>query len=155
MEGMIIKPSRIRLSNKVKGPAVSCICLICVFLFVYTASSKLMTHAQFLSGLQNIRVFNGYAALLSWFVPVAEIIIAILLIIPKTIRLGLYAFTIVICVFTVYIISMLLWAKNLPCRCGGVIEKLSWLQHVWFNLAFIAIALFALWLSKTKLNLNS
>jgi len=32
----------------------------------------------------------------------------------------------------------------LPCHCGGAIENLSWGQHIWFNLAFIAIAIVGL-----------
>jgi len=152
METTLSKPKGFQLTNKAKEWLINGICLVCVFLFVYTAYSKLMDHDRFLHGLMNVHPISGFAVYLSWFVPISEIITAILLIIPETIRLGLYAFTALMVVFTGYIISMLLWAKNLPCHCGGVIEKLSWVQHVWFNLAFIAIAIFALWLSKTKNN---
>jgi len=50
---------------------------------------------------------------------------------------------VVMCGFTLYIISALIWEKKLPCHCGGAIEKLSWSQHIWFNLAFIIIAVMA------------
>ncbi|MDB5156121.1 MAG: hypothetical protein JWR50_828, partial [Mucilaginibacter sp.] len=50
------------------------------------------------------------------------------------------------------ILSMVLWAEKLPCHCSGAIEKLSWTQHIWFNLAFIALAISALRLSKRKTN---
>jgi len=32
----------------------------------------------------------------------------------------------------------------MPCGCGGVIEKMSWIQHLWFNLIFLALSIFAL-----------
>jgi hypothetical protein len=152
METTIVKPRAFQLTNKSKERLINWICLICVFLFVYTAYSKLMDHDRFLKGLTRVHPISGFAVYLSWFVPIAEITVSTLLIIPKTIRFGLYSFTALMIIFTSYIISMLLWAEKLPCHCGGVIEKLSWVQHVWFNLAFIAIAIFALWLSKTKTN---
>lgn len=61
-------------------------------------------------------------------------------------------FTGLMTLFTGYILSMVLWAEKLPCHCGGAIEKLSWTQHIWFNLAFIALAAFALWISQSKTN---
>ncbi|MBB3058280.1 hypothetical protein FHS11_004729 [Mucilaginibacter gotjawali] len=123
-----------------------------MFLFLYTAHSKWTDHARFLKGLSRVSFIAGFALYISWLVPAAEVLISILLIIPQTYKWGLYGFTGLMTLFTGYIISMVLWAKKLPCHCGGAIEKLSWPQHIWFNLAFIAIAVFALWLSKSKIN---
>jgi hypothetical protein len=33
---------------------------------------------------------------------------------------------------------MLAFDTSLPCSCGGIIAKLSWKEHVVFNLFFIA-----------------
>jgi len=150
MERTLNKPRGFQFTSNTKEWMINGICMVCMFLFVYTAYSKLIDHPRFLNGLMNVHAISAFAVYLSWFVPISEIMVSIWLIIPKTIRLGLYAFTTLMIIFTGYIISMLLWAKNLPCHCGGVIEKLSWLQHVWFNLAFIAIAICALWLNQTK-----
>jgi len=150
MESMIKKQTRFQLTEKTKEWLIFSICLICVFLFLYTAYSKILEHRRFLKGLSRVELIGGFAGSISWLVPAAEILIAILMIIPKAYKLGLYAFITVMTSFTGYILSMLLWAKTLPCHCGGVIETLSWTQHIWFNLAFIAIALLALWLSKRK-----
>ncbi|MFI5140403.1 MAG: MauE/DoxX family redox-associated membrane protein, partial [Sphingobacteriales bacterium] len=130
------------------------ICLSCIFLFLSTAHSKWADHVRFLKGLSRVTFIGGYAFYISWLVPAAEVLISLLLIIPQTYKWGLYGFTGLMTLFTGYIVSMVLWAKKLPFHCGGAIEKLSWAQHIWFNLAFIAIALFALWLSKTKINLK-
>ena len=140
-------------SEKFKNNMIFCICLICVFLFLYAGYSKIEDHSRFLKGLMRVTIIGPFALYISWIVPIGEIIIAILLIIPRTSKWGLYGFTILMGVFTIYIISMVLWATKLPCHCGGAIEKLSWTQHIWFNLAFIAIAVFALWLSKSKTSL--
>jgi hypothetical protein len=42
--------------------------------------------------------------------------------------------------FTGYIIALLTFSDKLPCSCGGVIELMSWSQHIIFNSLFIALA---------------
>jgi len=150
MESTISPKTIPPLLSKTKELVILIICLTCVFLFVYVAYSKITDHQRFLAGLSNVEMFKGFSILLSWFIPVSELIVAVLLILPNTRKWGLYVFIGLMVLFTGYISGSLLWAKNLPCSCGGVIEKMSWKQHVWFNLAFIAIAVFALRLNKLK-----
>jgi uncharacterized membrane protein (DUF485 family) len=135
-------------SEKFKDTQIFCICLICFFLFLYTGYSKLIDHERFLSGLKRVSLIGPFAVDISWIVQIAEIMISALLVIPKTSWYGLYAFTFLMSPFTVYIISVILWAKHLPCHCGGAIEHLSWTQHVAFNLVFIILSGYALWLVK-------
>lgn len=121
-----------------------CIKFICMFLFLYTACSKLVDHDRFLQGLSRVHIINGHADFVSWFVPAAEIITFIFLLFPKTAKIGLYSFIMLMSLFTIYIICAFIWEKQLPCHCGGIIEKLSWKQHLWFNLAFILLAIIAI-----------
>jgi hypothetical protein len=120
-------------------------------LFVYTAYAKIIDHARFLKGLTRVHLISGFAVFVSYAVPAIEIVVALLLLIPQTAKAGLYSFTAVMSLFTIYIVSAMIWEKNLPCHCGGAIEKLSWGQHIWFNLAFITIAIVAFRLTN-KLN---
>ncbi|WP_158994167.1 MauE/DoxX family redox-associated membrane protein [Mucilaginibacter sp. L196] len=150
METVKISKSKFHLSDKLGERVVFIICLICMFLFLYTAYSKFIDHQRFFKGLSTVSVIGSFAIYLSWLVPSSEVLVSVLLIIPRTYKLGLYGFAGLVSVFTIYIISMVLWAKTLPCNCGGVIEKLTWVQHIWFNLAFIAIAVFALYLSNSN-----
>jgi uncharacterized membrane protein YphA (DoxX/SURF4 family) len=150
MDGITAKKQRFNLTNKGKDFLILIICLLFIFLFLYTACAKLMEHTGFLNGLYHVKAIRRFAIYVSWLVPLSEILISILLVIPQTVKWGLYSFLSLMILFTGYIISMLLWASKLPCHCGGAIEKLSWGQHVWFNIAFIALAIFALRLLKTK-----
>jgi hypothetical protein len=150
MDSITAKKQRFQLSNKRKDQLIHIICLLFVFLFIYTAYAKIIDHRRFLNGLHHVEVIGPFAGYISWLVPSAEVIIAVLLVVPRTLKWGLHSFISLMTLFTVYILSMLLWASKLPCHCGGAIEKLSWGQHVWFNLAFIALAIFALRLLKTK-----
>ncbi|MBB2147340.1 MauE/DoxX family redox-associated membrane protein [Pedobacter gandavensis] len=122
------------------------IILVCLFLFLISAYSKIEDHESFRSGLTNVKRIGSYANLISWVVPIAEIGVSLLFIIPKTHKWGLYGFISLMIVFTAYILSMLLLEEELPCHCNLIIEKLSWTAHLWFNMGFIVLALCALWL---------
>ena len=150
MESNILPKTKLRLSNSSRDILIFLICLICLVLFICTAYDKFNDHQRFYKGLSRVAVIGGSALYISWLVPSAEALIAVLLILPPTYKWGLYGFSSLMLLFTCYIVSMVLWAKKLPCHCGGAIEKLSWTQHIWFNMVFIALALFALWLSKLK-----
>ena len=117
-----------------------------VALLVYTASSKLMTLTAFEKVLSRSPLLAGFSELLAWAVPIVEILIALLLIIPFTKRMGLFAALGLMLVFTGYLGYMILSMtdQELPCSCGGVVSLLSWQQHIWFNLGFIGLALIGL-----------
>lgn len=151
MGSVIINRAKIQLSDLSKERLVIAIRWLCMALFIYTAYAKITDHVRFLNGLENVHIISAFALVISFMVPIVEIIVASLLLIPVTAKLGLYSFIAVMAIFTGYIISVLIWENNLPCHCGGAIERLSWSQHIWFNLTFISIAIFALWL----INLNT
>ena len=125
------------------------ICLLCLFLFLTSAYTKVNKHETFASGLSSVQVIGSSAEIIAWCVPLAELLVSILLIIPSTQRWGLYGFIGIMLIFTIYVGSMLIWAEKLPCNCNLIIEKLSWSEHVVFNLSFIGLAVLALWLDKT------
>ncbi len=126
------------------------ISLACLFLFIISAYAKIDEHEKFVLGLSKVKFIGSNALWISWAVPVSEIVVSLLLIHPLTQRYGLMGFTSLMVVFTLYITSMLLWAEKLPCHCNLIIEKLSFSQHLVFNLAFIALALIALQLTRIK-----
>jgi len=133
-----------QLSSKTKDLIVFIICLICIFLFLTSAYGKIAEHSKFVHGLSRVAYIGIYSELIGWLVPITEVAISMLLIIPKTYKLGLIGFIASMVVFTTYILSMILWAEKLPCHCNLIIERLTWGQHIWFNLTFIIIATFAL-----------
>jgi len=145
-----------KLSRVAKERMVLVIRLLAIFLFSYTAYAKLVDHERFFNGLANVQLIRGMADYIAWLVPLAEIVVAVLLLLPATARWGLYAFAGLLVLFSGYIISALMWEKTLPCHCGGVIEEMSWTQHLLFNLFFIGLGAIALRLNKqlSKLKLK-
>ena len=43
--------------------------------------------------------------------------------------------------FTAYIIAITRFSEYVPCSCGGVLQNMSWNQHLFFNIGFVLIAL--------------
>jgi hypothetical protein len=107
-------------------------------------------HEKFVLGLSKVKFIGSNAIWVSWVVPASEIAVSILLIHPVTQRHGLFGFASLMVLFTLYILSMLLWAEKLSCHCNLIIEKFSFSQHLVFNVAFIVLALSALQLMKIK-----
>lgn len=150
MFGMSIERPWIHIGYKTRERIVFIIALICLFLFVLSASEKLIDHKRFLSGLKRVPLIGPYALFISWAVPIVELCISTLLFIPKRQMLGLNAFIGVMLVFTLYITTMVILfpKKDLPCSCNLIVEQLSWPAHIAFNMAFVGIATFALWLKR-------
>lgn len=154
MENITLNKIELRLKELDRDRLIIGIKLVCMFLFLYTAYAKLVDHDRFLKGLSKVHIISGFAMYISWFVPISEILTFVLLLIPKTAKWGFAAFIGLMILFTGYIFFAVVFEKTLPCHCGGVIEKLSWTQHLWFNLIFMGLAALAIWLlaSKNKFN---
>lgn len=150
MESIAIKGISIQLTDNARKIIAFTICMICLFLFAISAYDKITDHERFLTGLSKVHFIGSYAVYLTWGVPIAEIIVSILLMYPPTQKYGLYGFTGLMMIFTLYIGSMLLWAEKLPCHCNLIVEKLSFGEHLAFNISFIVVASLGLWLKRNK-----
>ena len=109
-------------------------------LFVYTGSSKLLGHALFLNQLSHLTFIKDFAILISFIVPVLEIITALLIAFDWTQKTGLWLASLLMTFFTIYVGGMLILKSSLPCTCGGVIASMSWKQHLLFNLFFMMLS---------------
>lgn len=116
-----------------------------IALYAYTAIEKIIAHARFETTLRHSVLIGDFAGFVSWAVPITELAICVLLVLPWMQRLGLWAATGLMGLFTLYIGYMLLFAEKLTCECGGFISDLSWQQHLVFNLVFILLGAYALY----------
>jgi hypothetical protein len=134
-----------------KNTWVEIIAALFILLFVYTAISKILDYNTFWFVLSQSPLFGDKkAVIVARYLPMMELLIAILLFIPFTRKLGLWFSLLIMTVFTAYLFYIIYFTKHLPCSCGGVLENLTWKQHLLFNILFILLALTALWLSKRK-----
>lgn len=123
----------------------SIIVALLVVLWVYASLSKLLDFDRSRNQMLNQVFLNSIAKILAWMVPTAELIISVLLLFTKTKLFGLYASAFLLLNFTVYIgLVMSNVFGRIPCSCGGILEKMSWGQHMAFNIFFIAITSMAI-----------
>ena len=119
-----------------------------ILLFVYTATDKLWSHHQFQKTLERSPLLSSVSTWLSWMIPVIELFIAVMLLLPRLRQAGFFASCGLMVLFTSYIFFMLLSGDKLPCSCGGIISRLSWLQHLWLNVILTLLAAASIYLSK-------
>lgn len=121
-------------------------------LFIYTGIMKLREHDVFRFAIGNTPVLKPMASALAWALPVLELLIAVLLLVPALRRKGLYAAFGLMIAFTIYIAANLVFASKLPCNCGGVLQQMTWPQHLVFNIVVTAAAGLALAWDKPATN---
>jgi putative oxidoreductase len=120
-----------------------------ILLFLYASVSKWLAFKLFIGEMNNQPFPNWITPFLVWSIPFIEVLIAIGLIFEKTRIPALYASLFLMLAFTIYTVAILLHTfKYIPCSCGGVIRKLTWPQHLFFNLFFVGISLLGIVLKK-------
>jgi hypothetical protein len=119
---------------------VEVISSLLIILFIYSSLSKLSDYDKFSVQLSKSPFITSYYQLVACSIPATEIVIAFLLVLKRTRLVGLYASFFLMSLFTAYLVIMLNYSYYIPCSCGGVLEYLSWEQHIVFNSFFIVIA---------------
>ncbi|WP_408582583.1 MauE/DoxX family redox-associated membrane protein, partial [Myroides odoratimimus] len=116
-----------------------------VLLFVYAAISKLITFEAFQVQLTQSPLLSAYANIIAYLVIIVELVIALLLSLKQTKTLGLYLSYGLMVAFTIYIYLILNYSDFIPCSCGGILEKMGWSEHLWFNVMVCVVGLFAIY----------
>ena len=123
------------------------ICILLILLWTYTAISKLMDIEEFKRQLYNQTFGRSIANLLIWLLPSTELCAAILLCFKKSRSIGLLLSFSLMLLFSVYIGLVLLnYYGRTPCACGGVLSGLGWKAHFWFNIGYLLLAGYGVWL---------
>src|SRR5665213_2340928 len=120
---------------------VEIISLLFVFLFVYAAVSKLIDFQKFEVQLGKSPLLTAYAVWVAWIIPTVEIGISIMLATSRWRLTGLYASFSLMAMFTGYIVAITRFSENVPCSCGGVLQNMTWNQHLVFNVGFVVLGL--------------
>lgn len=110
-------------------------------LFLYSAFSKVSKFDLFVNNLDKSPFFaNTNTFYIAIIIIVTEFLIPIVLFFNRTTKLGYLLSFLLLLVFTGYIIMIMTLSPYLPCTCGGVLEVLSWNQHIYFNLFFMILS---------------
>lgn len=133
---------------------VDIISVVYISLFLYAALSKLLDYDKFRVQLGQSPLLTSIAGFAAWFIPFTEIMLAAALSFTRSQLLGLYGSFTLMVIFTAYIVGILNFSEYVPCSCGGILEKLSWTQHLVFNLCLIALLLLGILLPSNKHELS-
>jgi putative oxidoreductase len=119
-----------------------------VLMWCYAALSKIIDYDKARSEML-AQVFPIWISeILLWAVPAAELLTAALIVYSGTRIAGLRISLGLLTCFTLYIGLVVTGIfGRIPCSCGGIMEGMTWGQHMAFNLFFIATTISALYLT--------
>lgn len=117
--------------------------------FFYSGVDKLENFDQFVNNFSKSPFaphvyLEGLSALLIFF----EIGFALMLLIRKTQYHALIGFGFLSLIFTTYIALMIFYSPFLPCSCGGIVDFLSWAEHLILTLVLTLSSFYAASISK-------
>ncbi|WP_417859372.1 MauE/DoxX family redox-associated membrane protein [Xanthomarina gelatinilytica] len=121
-----------------------------ILLFVYAAVSKLVDYETFENQLGQSPLLSAFAGWVAPGVIIIELLIALLLIFERTRLIALFGFYSMMVLFTTYIIIILNFTDFIPCSCGGVLEQLSWTEHLVFNVGFMGLGVVGIFIQSSK-----
>lgn len=125
-----------------KQVTLECVCAMLILLFLYASISKFLDFKTFIGQMNNQPLPNSWTPFLVWTIPLLEVAISVALIFEYTRLLGLYASLVIMVMFSVYTgIVLLHFFPYVPCSCGGVIQKLTWPQHLFLNVFYVALSI--------------
>src|SRR5450432_1585243 len=123
-----------------KSVITEIIAALFILLFIYAAASKLLDYQKFKVQLGQSPLLTIFATQIAWTIPLIEIFISLLLSFKKTKIIGLFASFYIMVLFTMYIIIITRFSDYIPCSCGGILQHMTWNQHLFFNIIFIVLA---------------
>ncbi len=121
-----------------------------ILLFLYAGISKLTDYNLFAYQTGFSPLIRPYAKYIAIILPAVEILTSFFFFFSKTKMISLYSSFVLMTIFTIYISWMLLSGLSLPCTCGGVISKMSWSQHLIFNIFFLLLSIVGIILQKKQ-----
>lgn len=132
------------MKNNIRQGIAIAVSYLYALLFMYAAFSKLFKYEQFRVQLGQSPLLSAFATPVSVAVPALEIFIAVMLVYDRLRFFGLFLGYGLMAMFTAYIYIILNYSAFVPCSCGGILEKMTWNQHLLFNLVFVLLALVAI-----------
>lgn len=121
-----------------------------ILLFCYASISKIMDFENFQVQIAQSPIFSSVAGFISYGVLITELLVCILLIFDRSRIIGLYSSFFLMVSFTIYIYFILNYSDNVPCSCGGILEKMGWRTHLIFNIATVILSSSAIFLDTVQ-----
>jgi hypothetical protein len=115
-----------------------------ILLFCYASISKSLDFENFQIQLAQSPLLSANAGFISYATIISELIVVFLLFYQRSRLIGLYCSLGLMTAFTVYIYLILYFSDSIPCSCGGILEKMDWTDHLFFNFLCVLLAIVAI-----------
>jgi len=126
---------------------ISLITAVLLGLFFFTGMEKVWYHQAFVIKLGRQPLPEWMKGVLEWGLPLAELSVVGLLAANRTRLIGLAAATLMMLSFAGYTAYAATEPMGyVPCACGKLFNTLTWGQHFWVNMGFVALAVAGVWL---------
>lgn len=112
-----------------------------ILLFFYASISKILDFENFQIQIGQSPLLNAFTGIISYTVIIIEIVIAVLLSFRQIRLFAMYISLFLMSAFTVYIFIILNYSPFIPCSCGGILEKMTWTEHLVFNVITMIFAI--------------
>ncbi|GGC22270.1 hypothetical protein GCM10011386_12760 [Parapedobacter defluvii] len=118
-------------------------------LWGYAGTVKLISWTQSRAEMHKQPFPETVADVFFWAIPLLELGIVVLLLVPKLRLWGLRASLALITVFTLYLALVLGRAfGSIPCACGGILSGMGHAAHLVFNSFFVILGCIAMVLAR-------
>ncbi|MBB5637843.1 general stress protein CsbA [Pedobacter cryoconitis] len=123
-------------------PFIIIITGLLILLWAYASFSKIFDMHKFQHALMT-QVFPRWVGkILTYVLPLTEIALIVLLLIPQTRLTGMYSSLFLMGVFTLYVGGAVFQIyERYPCACGGLFARMGWYKHFKVNIILTLIAL--------------
>nr|WP_068890385.1 MauE/DoxX family redox-associated membrane protein [Pedobacter panaciterrae] len=128
------------LNLKAQTILIEVISALYIILFIYAALSKVQDFQKFKVELGKSPILNGCSNSIAVVVPGIELTLSVLLAMKRFQYYALYCSFCLMVIFSTYIIAILKFSSFIPCSCGGILQNMTWTQHLIFNLCFVCLA---------------
>lgn len=122
---------------------------ILVIIWTYSGVEKLLDWNRSWNAFHNQTFPSDLADILSYAVPIAELVLALLLVLGFTRWWGLIGSVLLLTVFNTYV-GLVWWGAfpRVPCNCAGFLESMGWGAHFWFNAVLMQMIICVLFLKR-------
>src|ERR1700743_3967745 len=100
---------------------ISSIIFLLGLVFLYSSLNKFLSYKSYISEIHQSPLLQMVPIRILWIIPASEIIIIFMLIIKRWSLVGLYLSSILLSLFTIYIIAINQFSYYVPCSCGGIL----------------------------------
>jgi hypothetical protein len=133
-----------------RNTIIEAVTFLNIILFLYTGIAKIADYSLMREELAQNPILAPISNLVAILFPIIEIIVVLMLVVPRWRLKGYYLTLGLMILFTGYITILLTSGSDLPCSCGGIIQQLSWPQHLIFNIAFMIADSLVIWLLRKQ-----